>query len=513
VSKERDHIERLTPDLIRRYQAGELSTREQHTVEKYLLENPFEAEALEGLEMISGEEADTHLEALHNRIDQKVNPSEIDKGATEFWVYTRRIAAAILLLLVAGIAYVWLRPALQQTPMSKELTVNDGNKKTILDSASKSKMEEEPVEETADDKLTESTSPQTEAEAAPVQIVEIEADEDVKEDLEFDEALTAQSNEPRAESLLNTDQGFVDIDTAINQKEAQQYQARLRMAEQQANEQRAKMEAQRKSIGLAGTNSRALSFPAPANESKRSSNQSLQYDSLQLNQSQLAAFTAQRKVRSTVNIDSASLKTIVANLSRTDLDNFSISGNVVAKGDGMPLPEVTILGKGTTIGVPTDTNGKFTLQSNVSFDSVVVRYLGYLTQTLPVQNGKTFNIELEPDNQALGEVVVVAKAKQNSSEALAEFTIIQTFDEFASKNLIYPTQALQAGIKGRVVLDVEISPAGKATVLNVVRGLGYGCDEEATRLVEAWTGWEAKVDKKTGKTITSIKRVKVRFKP
>jgi TonB family protein len=59
----------------------------------------------------------------------------------------------------------------------------------------------------------------------------------------------------------------------------------------------------------------------------------------------------------------------------------------------------------------------------------------------------------------------------------------EAFKEFITKNLIYPSAAVEARIEGKVVVEYDISDEG--TVLNphVLKGLGHGCDEEALRLV------------------------------
>ena len=51
--------------------------------------------------------------------------------------------------------------------------------------------------------------------------------------------------------------------------------------------------------------------------------------------------------------------------------------------------------------------------------------------------------------------------------------------------LNYPDEAKKMGIEGRVVLRYTVDEQGKATDIHVLYGLGYGCDEEAIRLLES----------------------------
>ncbi|MGI4760140.1 MAG: energy transducer TonB [Janthinobacterium lividum] len=48
----------------------------------------------------------------------------------------------------------------------------------------------------------------------------------------------------------------------------------------------------------------------------------------------------------------------------------------------------------------------------------------------------------------------------------------------------YPSQASQRGIAGKVLLQATVAPNGTISHASVVRGLGYGCDEEALRVMK-----------------------------
>ena len=71
-----------------------------------------------------------------------------------------------------------------------------------------------------------------------------------------------------------------------------------------------------------------------------------------------------------------------------------------------PLPGVTVLIKGTTIGVSTDQNGRFEIvQPKDSNVTLIVSFIGMKTQTI-VYKGKELNIVMEEDSQEMEEVVV-----------------------------------------------------------------------------------------------------------
>ncbi len=54
---------------------------------------------------------------------------------------------------------------------------------------------------------------------------------------------------------------------------------------------------------------------------------------------------------------------------------------------------------------------------------------------------------------------------------------------FIAQNLRYPPEARAEGVEGTVVVRFDIDHSGKVARTKVVTGIGYGCDEEAERLV------------------------------
>jgi TonB family protein len=59
----------------------------------------------------------------------------------------------------------------------------------------------------------------------------------------------------------------------------------------------------------------------------------------------------------------------------------------------------------------------------------------------------------------------------------------KAFKEFILKNLRYPEAAIKHAIQGSVYLEYEVTDNGRVENAVVTAGLGYGCDEEAMRLI------------------------------
>ncbi|MCC7233188.1 MAG: energy transducer TonB [Bacteroidia bacterium] len=59
----------------------------------------------------------------------------------------------------------------------------------------------------------------------------------------------------------------------------------------------------------------------------------------------------------------------------------------------------------------------------------------------------------------------------------------KALDEFVKSNLIYPEEALKNKVEGTVTVLFDIDVFGNVSEVKVKHGIGYGCDEEAMRLV------------------------------
>ena len=69
-------------------------------------------------------------------------------------------------------------------------------------------------------------------------------------------------------------------------------------------------------------------------------------------------------------------------------------------------------------------------------------------------------------------------------EARPSVELLGSYDDLF-RQVKYPAQAAAKGIKGTVLVEATIDERGQVSRADVVRGLGYGCDEEATRLLKS----------------------------
>jgi periplasmic protein TonB len=62
--------------------------------------------------------------------------------------------------------------------------------------------------------------------------------------------------------------------------------------------------------------------------------------------------------------------------------------------------------------------------------------------------------------------------------------------QFLKKHLVYPVIAQQHGIEGRVYVGFVVEKDGSITNVNLSRGIGGGCDEEAIRVTRLMPKWK-----------------------
>ena len=84
------------------------------------------------------------------------------------------------------------------------------------------------------------------------------------------------------------------------------------------------------------------------------------------------------------------------------------------------------------------------------------------------------------------------------------------WNQYLSKNLKYPTQARRMGIEGTVIVVFVINTDGTIQDVEVLRGIGGGCDEEAVKVVQEAPKWEP--GKQRGRPVRTRMRLPIRFK-
>lgn len=100
--------------------------------------------------------------------------------------------------------------------------------------------------------------------------------------------------------------------------------------------------------------------------------------------------------------------------------------------------------------------------------------------------------ELSMDQVGTGTEGVIA-----APEPEPEFTFVEQNPEppggdlqaYFGKNIRYPQKAINAEIEGKVFVTFVVTSDGSVDDVKLLKGIGYGCDEEALRVVKAMPQW------------------------
>jgi len=137
----------------------------------------------------------------------------------------------------------------------------------------------------------------------------------------------------------------------------------------------------------------------------------------------------------------------------------SISGRVTDRANGQPIPGVTILAKGTSLGASTNADGTYSLSVPASVTKLAFSFIGYATQERNVANSTSIDIALALDSKQLDEVIVNGIASNIKRSNLAN-----AVSSVSAKELYGSTRpvTLDAALSGKVV-GANISANSGAT--------------------------------------------------
>jgi TonB-linked SusC/RagA family outer membrane protein len=145
-----------------------------------------------------------------------------------------------------------------------------------------------------------------------------------------------------------------------------------------------------------------------------------------------------------------------------------VSGRVIDAA-GEVVVGANVAEKGTTNGIITDIDGRFTL--SVGEKAVLrISYVGYLTQEVATANRTTLNITLEEDARALDEVVVVGYGTQRKSTLTGSVSAVKA-DQLTIAPVGNVTNALTGKLPGLITVQSSGMPGSDQASLNI-RGFG-----------------------------------------
>ena len=119
----------------------------------------------------------------------------------------------------------------------------------------------------------------------------------------------------------------------------------------------------------------------------------------------------------------------------------------------------------------------------------------------PSKKADTNKPDMKPDKNGVYQIVEEMPVFPGGEQALMDYV---------SKNVVYPKEAQEKGISGRVFVGFIVEKDGSVSDVKVLRGIGGGCDEEAVRVISGLPKW--KPGKQEGKPVRVSYQMPINFK-
>ncbi|MCU4157654.1 TonB-dependent receptor [Carboxylicivirga sp. A043] len=147
----------------------------------------------------------------------------------------------------------------------------------------------------------------------------------------------------------------------------------------------------------------------------------------------------------------------------------TITGRVVSNEDGEPIPGVSVVVKGTSIGTVTDYEGNYSLSTPADAITLVFSFVGMTTQEIPINGQTVINVNLKGDDVEVGEVMVVAygTAKKESFTGSAEVVGVEKLEKRVASDI---TKAIDGQVAGVQSTSGSGQPGEGASIR--IRGFG-----------------------------------------
>ena len=149
------------------------------------------------------------------------------------------------------------------------------------------------------------------------------------------------------------------------------------------------------------------------------------------------------------------------------LAQTKVSGTVLSQEDGQPIIGAAVKVVGTSTGMLTDVNGKFSIILPAGKDQLEVTYLGFESKTVKAKNN--MRIFLKADAQMVDEVIVVAYGTSKKSSFTGSAAAISS-DKLESRPVANATKALDGQVTGVTVTSGGGQPGSDAKIM--IRGYG-----------------------------------------
>jgi hypothetical protein len=465
MSDHKEHIIHYSAADIQRYVQGKMSAREMHAMEKAALDDPFLADAMEGMQ----EAFTTHNEKLVTgqlqQLQQQFQTRTFRAKVVAFTPFRYWQVAAAVIVIIAG---VWIYSLVADPSAEK-------NSAPVIAKTEKKKL---PQPETAP-ALTDSVQRSPVANATPPKSVvnqKTVEPSDWYRNKNADEQVLTKTNPAEA----------APVSSGINKSALSRSTKMDSVTSLDKNYAQSSEEKDKEIVARQETAPPVASAITPELKKRKEST----YNNANL-------YRDRETELITIPRNDSPKKTLAFN-------NNNLSGVIkgqVTDQNNNPIANAYVQITKENNNILTDKTGFFKLPVSDSVVDIAVNVTGYGTQNFRLQNntGGINQLQLQPANAALNEVAITpsqynkfglgSKLPNNIIHEAAPVGGWIAFDQYLEKNKKAPASNA-AATSGQVIVSFEVNKKGILSAFKIEQSLSKAYDEEAIRLISQGPAWK-----------------------
>jgi len=141
----------------------------------------------------------------------------------------------------------------------------------------------------------------------------------------------------------------------------------------------------------------------------------------------------------------------------------TITGKVTSQEDGLGIPGVTVVVKGTSIGSTTDVSGNYNISVPDNATSLQFSFVGMKLMDVQIGTQKEINVTMESEFAALSEVLVVGYGTQKKKDLTGSISSVKV-DAYKSQPVLNASSALQGRVPGLAVTNTSGAPGSQVKI-------------------------------------------------
>jgi len=161
--------------------------------------------------------------------------------------------------------------------------------------------------------------------------------------------------------------------------------------------------------------------------------------------------------------------------------DITVTGTVTDALEGVTLPGVNVLVKGTTRGTTTNADGEYSIQ--VPPDAIIVfSFIGYVDQEIPVNNRRTIDVDLQVDVLEIAEVVTIGYGTVKRDDVTGSVAAVSAKD--FNRGNITSAQELLVGKTAGVVITTSGGRPGSGSTIRIRGGSSLNASNDPLIIID-----------------------------